>query len=349
MKKKKKKKTDFDLITNDISVSSFEDEEELIYIPTIFNSFNRAIRIGGAPVGCVWEIHGPGAGGKTSFLIGILISALKLGHYVAFSDVERAGNKKWSKYLGLDLSKCLYNNPINFEDGSNSINKMILNFNEAQEKGKIPKDKLFFIGVDSATNMVPEAEQKGLVGAKNYGLQANLMSQWMRIVISLLGKSNVCLIIINQERVNVGRKPWEPAFKSTCGEALSFYASVRIRIHLAGETKERVDGEDKVKVGKRHYFLVEKNKVGYPDESGYFFTSNGKGECKIGFDKTRELMAEAIYQEIIWKGKVKIKGEEKERFISNLFEETFSGERQLRLFLRKNKDIRKLIKKELKR
>jgi len=347
MKKKKKKKSPFDLIAKDINdVSSFEDEEELIYIPTIFNSFNRAIKIGGAPVGCIWEIHGPGAGGKTSFGIGILISALKKGHYVAFSDVERAGNKKWAKYLGLDLEKCIYINPKNFEDGSNGVNKMIMNFHEAQLKGKIPEDKLLFILKDSATSMVPKQEQEGLVGAKNYGLQANLMSQWMKIATPLIGKTKVCLMIINQERVNVGRKPWEPEFKSTCGEALSYYASVRIRIKLAGEIKENIDGE-KISVGKRHRFLVEKNKVGYPDEEGYFYTSNGKGECKIGFDRTRELLTEAINRELIWKGKVKIKGQEKERYISSLFEETFAGERKLRLFLRENKDIRKVVRKAL--
>lgn len=327
---------------------SFEDKDELKFIPARLLSYNRASIFGGYPTGAIYEIHGPNSGGKTVLGIEILASAQKAGHLVAMYDHERASNdKKWISALGLDLNNCLYRNKskdgksvLTLEDSADEINDMIITFNEAKQKGTIPEDKLLYILFDSVASAVPSAKLKkgAKTGDSNYGLVARLMSDWLQPLNALVGGSDVAVIFINQERVNVGAKPWEQKFKSFGGEALQFYASMRIRVNKAGEIKEKV-GSDEIVVGRKHRFQLEKNKLGYPMQEGYFYTSNGLGECPLGLDDVRSTVEEALFQEIICKTS-------STSYESEFFQGKMVGERKLREFLRNNPKIIDSIKEK---
>jgi protein RecA len=292
-------------ITNDIkqNMGTFDKKEELIFVPTRLMSFNRASVLGGWPMGTIGEAHGPNAAGKTIIGIELLQSFIELGHIGVFCDAERAAaDKKWiSQGLGLDLSKCIYFVPDNIEDASERINKMINNFKEAKAKKKVDEKLLMFILVDSATKLVPDEMIKNGLKKTSMGLQARMFSLWLKSLTTLVGpKENeqpcVSILFINQERKNIGAKPWEPQYYSTCGEALQYDATVRMRVSFAGKVKE---GEEKV--GKKHKIVVEKNKVGFPDSEGYFYTSNGKGIVPLGIDFYREAIDECLLAGIFTK------------------------------------------------
>lgn len=294
-----------ELITQDLknTITTFERKEELIFVPTKLMSFNRASVLGGWPMGTIGEAHGPNGAGKTIFGIQLLKTFIDLGHIGVFCDAERAAaDKKWiGEALGLDLSKCMYFVPDNLEDASERINKIINNFKEAKKAGKVDQNLLMFILVDSATKLVPEELIKGGLRKNTVGLQARLFSLWLKTLTTLVGPKEdeqpcVSILFINQERKNIGAKPWEPQYYSTCGEALQYDATVRVRISFAGRVKEG----DK-KVGKKHKIVVEKNKVGFPDSVGYFYTSNGQGIVPLGMDYYRETIDEALLAGILQK------------------------------------------------
>ncbi len=325
---------------------TFDEKEELKFVPARLLSYNRASIFGGYPTGGIYELHGPNGGGKTALGIEILASAQRAGHLTAMWDHERAANdKKWIEALGLNLENCLYRKQgkdgksiMTLEDSAQEINEMIINFNEKKQKGLIPAHVLLYILFDSVASAVPAAKlAKGAkVGDANYGLTARLMSDWLQTLNALVGGTDVAVIFINQERVNVGAKPWEPKWKSFGGEALQFYASIRIRVNRSGEIKEKV-GSDEVIAGRSHRFKLEKNKLGYPMQEGSFYTSNGIGECPLGFDDVRATLEEAMMQGII--SKATTTSYESEFFTSNLV-----GERKVRMFLRENPKILEKIK-----
>ncbi|MDF2615460.1 MAG: recA protein [Sedimentibacter sp.] len=335
------------MIAGDIKGNmTFEEKEEIKFIPANLLSYNRASVFGGYPTGGIYELHGPNGGGKTALGIEILSSAQKAGHLTVMYDHERAANdKSWIENLGLDLKNCLYRNKaldgksiMTLEESAQEINDMIINFNEKKQKKLIPQHVLLYILFDSVASAVPKAKlEKGAkVGDANYGLTARLMSDWLQTLNALVGGSDVAVIFINQERVNVGAKPWEQKFKSFGGEALQFYASVRIRVNYSGATKEKVNSVE-IQVGKEHKFKLEKNKLGYPMQEGYFYTSNGLGECNIGFDDVRATITEAILQNLITK--------EGTRFNCEFFDE-INGEKKLRAYLRNNPDTLEKIKEK---
>jgi recombination protein RecA len=334
------------LISGDIKGDlTLDQKEEVKFTRARMLSYNRASVFGGFPVGVIFELHGPNGGGKTALGIEFLVSAQQAGHLTSFHDHERAANDiVWIKALGLDLKNCLYRNKkkdgkgiLTFEDSAEEINESIMKFRDAKEKGKIPKHVLYYILVDSVAKMVPSAKlAKGAkVGDANYGLTARLMSDWLQTLVALIGGTDVGIIFINQERTNVGAKPWEQKFKSFGGEALQFDASIRIRVAQAGEIKEKVM-DDEITTGRKHRFKIEKNKFGYPAQEGMFFTSNGLGECELGFDDIRGTIEEAILQGIINKDGA--------YYDSDYFSARLHGERQLRSFLRENPTVHKIIK-----
>lgn len=317
----------------------YDDKEEIITVKTILPSLNRALVIGGYPMGTIGEAHGPNGGGKTALGIGILRSFLTVGHLGIFCDSERAANdKKWIANLagyGIDLKDIFYFNPDHLEDASDRINTQIDRFKEAKYKGVIDRDTLLFLLVDSATKLVPkDMVKKGLSGG-HYGKQALLMSEWLKTLTPLVGpkhdeKGDVAILFVNQERVNVGAKPWEPKFKSTCGEALQFEATMRVRVSYSGAIKEKVNGKE-IKVGKKHKILIEKNKVGFPESIGTFYTSNGLGSCPLGFD-----IAKDVFEECKIVGLVKNSGTSYE---SDFWNGTISKEKNVLDFLRDNEDV----------
>jgi len=243
-------------------------------------------------------------GGKTTLGVAILASAQRSGHIVGIKDYEGSfKDKKWPQALGLDLNACLYDAPTTLEEGADSLNEMILNFKNRVTKDKRYKDKMMLWLVDSAPAMVPQAELEEKTGKRNFGLQANLFSSWLRKLNTIIKRTNISIIFINQERVKIGAKAFEKKWKTACGEALKYYAHFRVRVLQASTWKlgEKI-------IGKEHRFIVEKNKVSAPDEMGYFYSSNGNCPevCKLGFGMSKTLFKEALEQGIIIKqGKVK--------------------------------------------
>lgn len=322
---------------------TFDDKDEVKYTPARILSYNRASVFGGYPAGAIYEVHGPNAGGKTALGIEILASAQQAGHLTAFYDHERAANdKKWLGALGLDLNNCIYRNKSadptkiwTLEDAAEEVNTTIHNFYDAKRKGKIPAHVLLYILWDSVAAAVPSAKVKkdAKVGDANYGLTARLMSDWLQTLTALIGP-DVAIIFLNQERVNVGAKPWESKWKSFGGEALQFYAMVRIRVANAGEIKEKVNGEEII-VGRKHRFKIEKNKFGYPSQEGYYYTSNGLGECPLGFDMARTTIEEAIFQGLITK--------EGSWYTVPGVEARVQGERKVRIMLMEDEKLHQTI------
>jgi recombination protein RecA len=341
------RKSQFDMLksiaTNIKEDMTFEDKNEVKYTPARIISYNRASVFGGYPSGAIYEIHGPNAGGKTALGIEILSAAQQAGHLVGFYDHERAANdKRWISSLGLDLNNCIYRNKSNdpkkiwtLEDAAEELNRTIHNFYEAKQKGDIPPEVLLYLLWDSVAAAVPSAKVKkdAKVGDANYGLTARLMSDWLQTLTALIG-DDVAIIFLNQERVNVGAKPWEPKFKSFGGEALQFYAHVRIRVATAGEIKEKVNGEEII-TGRKHRFKIEKNKFGYPSQEGYYYTSNGLGESELGFDMARTTIEEALFQGLIFK--------EGAWYTIPGVEGRIQGERKVRLALLQDEDLHNTI------
>lgn len=265
---------------------------------------NRATWVNGIPTGCAIVVHGPNAGGKTTLVTACLASAQRDGHIVAFVDAERTADKSWFKRLRLDLNKCAYKLPTSIEDASEWIHDRINKFTSAQDAGSIPPDKQFHIAIDSITKMQPDEVVKGKLGQKNYGAQANAMSFWLSILIPLIGKTNVVVWLIAQERKRMNAKPWETPYKLTSGEAVLFDAALRFRVTPAGKVKEKVDGDDVV-VGRKHRITIAKNKFGPDGEEVIFYLSNGKGVSPLGLDRSRMLMDECAEVGVALKNKPK--------------------------------------------
>jgi recombination protein RecA len=274
------------------------------YVPTIFPSFNRAIVLKGAPLGCVWTVHGEYAGGKSTMTIGLLKSFIEGGHLGALIDAEHATSKTWLLQLGIDPSSFLYYRPDTMEDATDMIDSLVANFDEGRKDGTIPKDKGMIIILDSINKLTPKSEwerfkkegsdalDKGL--ARYRGL---LLQSWYDHMTPIIGKRDIALVCIAQEREIQTKNIYDPSFKVKGCQGALFDSFVQLRV-LKGEKLWLEKGSGKVKkkilVGMGHRFIVFKNKVGFPNETGTFFTSNGKGFIPIGFNHAKTAIDEAI-------------------------------------------------------
>lgn len=300
-----------------------EDDRSLVYVPTIFTSYNRAVRLGGHPSGCITVIHGPWAGGKTALAVGVLESFQRQGHLTAFVDAEHAADTlKWFRALGVDLGQTLLYRPRTYEQTVETLGKLIENFHARKrvKENPIPAERLLCIVVDSINKLVPKEELKkfGQVG-RGFPLRALLNSNWMDALVPVVGEGDVAFLFIAQERVEVDAGAFDRKWRVKGGQAVMFDSTVMVRVDFAGKVKEAPraaaaeglpdeDGEDagddgKVEVGKRHRFVIEKNKVGICHERGYFYTSNGRGEAPLGFDHAREVLDEALARNVLKKPK----------------------------------------------
>ena len=134
--KKSKVSKELEKIAKDVGEFKFlKDVEKIAFIPTIFSSFNRAVKLGGAPVSCIWIIHGPNAQGKTAMAVAMLISFQRLGHIACFVDAEHTADADWFKKLGLDIDRTFYYQPEDFEEAIKTIDKLIKSYRE-QDTGK---------------------------------------------------------------------------------------------------------------------------------------------------------------------------------------------------------------------
>lgn len=278
-------------------------------------SLDNALGIGGVPRGRIVEIYGPESSGKTTVCLHIVAEAQKAGGIAAFIDAEHALDVNYAKKLGVDTPNLLISQPDYGEQALEIVDTLIRS------------NAIDVIIVDSVAALVPRAEIEGEMGDPQMALQARLMSQALRKITGAINKSKTCVIFTNQLRSKIGVMFGNPE-TTTGGNALKFYASVRMDIRRIAAIKE---GQDVT--GNRTKVKIVKSKVAPPFKEVEFDILYNEGISKAG-----DLIDMAVNTDIVKKGGAWF----------TFGEDRFQGREQFRTALNENKDLLQKLENDVK-